>query len=89
MMPEAVMVVIEALAFFDWYYEMSDDHSVWRAGEAKKSRVIGFIMALDPTDLEIFATWWEQNIGENPGNFKSWVLNAIDNQRRQFARKEM
>jgi len=29
-----------ACEHFDWHYEMSDDHRVWMAGEAAKTRLL-------------------------------------------------
>ncbi len=33
----------KGLKAFDWYYERSDDHRVWRAGEANRARLTDLI----------------------------------------------
>lgn len=46
---------IKRLQSHDWYYEYSDDHSVWRRGQAERDQLRGQQRSLDP-DGEIWNT---------------------------------
>ena len=37
------LTLMEMLRGHDWYYAYSDDHSVWKAGRAKESKIKGLI----------------------------------------------
>lgn len=40
---------IKLLKSHDWYYDYSDDHSVWRRGSEAHSRLRGLQKSIDPT----------------------------------------
>lgn len=40
---------INLLKTHDWYYDFSDDHSVWKAGEAQYKRIMELSKLYDPT----------------------------------------
>lgn len=44
---------VHQLECFDWWFNYSDDHKVWRAGEAAAQRLQGERKRLDPD----FAIW--------------------------------
>ena len=79
----ALIELMQIVGLFDWYYEMSDDHSVWNRGRSERSRVTGFIYALCPEDLADFEKWWSGVIGEDPIGAKKWVQHAIDEAKRR------
>lgn len=62
---------------FDWSYMMSDDHRVWKKGEAIKSEIIKDLMDLTAEESEAFLAWWANNMGEDPYKFKTWVTAVL------------
>lgn len=40
------------LSRFDWFYEMSDDHRVWKEGEAAKSSLLALIRIMDDVNQD-------------------------------------
>jgi len=46
----------DALASFDWYYEMSDDHSVWTAG-VRRSDELRAIAKQSPEHQALYEAW--------------------------------
>lgn len=49
------------LQYHDWYYDYSDDHRVWRAGEAKISEIRSEMKYLKSLGLEEqVQALWEQ-----------------------------
>ena len=46
---------VRLLKSHDWYYDYSDDHSVWRRGNEAHSRLRGIQKTIDPT----YAHWNE------------------------------
>lgn len=40
----------------DWYYDYSDDHSVWRRGQAAQE-ILMAEAAKDPAKAKIYADW--------------------------------
>lgn len=49
------------LQYHDWYYNYSDDHSVWRRGEERSAQIQGEIKYLNSLGLEQQTlALWEQ-----------------------------
>lgn len=49
----------------DWFYEMSDDNSVYEAGRDNEDRLRDLANA-DPKLMEIYAAWREHHKGCGP-----------------------
>jgi hypothetical protein len=45
--PPSLGEVWDTLNTFDWFYEMSDDHSVWKRGHAAKARLDSLAAMVD------------------------------------------
>lgn len=56
-----------AAAAFDWYYEMSDDHRVWRAGNSRLRELQAEAQG-DSVKLAILDAWKEHMFSGKPWN---------------------
>lgn len=54
--PPTVAEFFDACAAHDWTYNFSDDHSVWKRGEAERKRLMAD-MKDDPLKVAIFKAW--------------------------------
>jgi predicted DNA-binding transcriptional regulator AlpA len=75
--------LMQLIGLFDWYYMMSDDHSVWSRGEGNKNTIIADIYALSAEDLQKLDEWWNSLDATDPIGARKWVQSAIDEAKRR------
>lgn len=56
----------ELLSHHDWYYMMSDDHRIWKKGQAYLAKVSGCAYSLSEEDFEKAKEHWDSVAPQKP-----------------------
>jgi len=68
---------------FDWYYNMSDDHRVWRAGEAANARIREVAKTSD-VHKELYEFWSKHYFSGEPWGTENFTREMLDAERKRL-----
>jgi hypothetical protein len=73
----------DMLLKFDWYYAMSDDNRVWRAGEAANDR-IREIAKTSAEHKELYEFWSKHVFSGAPWGTEKFTREMLDAERQRL-----
>ncbi len=68
---------------FDWYYQMSDDNRVWRAGETARAR-IGEVTKTSAEHKELYEVWAKHYYSGAPWGTENFTREMLDAERKRL-----
>jgi len=68
---------------FDWYYNMSDDNRVWRAGESANARIREVAKTSD-VHKELYEVWSKHYFSGEPWGTENFTREMIDDERKRL-----
>lgn len=71
------------LAGFDWFYDYSDDHSVWERGCAAQSRVLAGAKQ-SPLHKALYDAWEKHHFTGKPWNTEPFTKEHLDAERARI-----
>jgi hypothetical protein len=68
---------------FDWYYEMSDDHRVWRAGEIARGKIME-ASKISAQHEELYEVWSKHYYSGAPWGTENFTKEMRDAERKRL-----
>jgi len=68
---------------FDWYYQMSDDNRVWRAGESASAR-IREVTKTSAEHKELYEVWSKHYYSGAPWGSENFTREMLDAERQRL-----
>jgi hypothetical protein len=69
---------------FDWYYQMSDDNRVWRAGESASAR-IREVTKTSAEHKELYEVWSKYYYSGPTWNTEKFTREMLDAERKRLS----
>lgn len=73
----------QALANFDWFYEYSDDHSVWQRGSTAHSKILATAKT-SPQHQELYDLWKKRWFTGKPWGTQEFTQAELDAERTRI-----
>jgi hypothetical protein len=73
----------DMLRKFDWYYQMSDDNRVWRAGETANAR-IREVAKTSAEHNELYEVWSKHYFSGEPWGTENFTKEMLDAERNRL-----
>jgi predicted deacetylase len=68
---------------FDWYYHMSDDHRVWRAGETARAKIVAAAKT-SAEHRELYEFWSKHYFSGAPWGTENFTREMLDAERQRL-----